>query len=458
MSELTQTIYTADLIYTAESPEPGKRAGAEAIARAGMAVVVEGDRILAVCGQGQAVTAYPAAHRAHLSDALLMPGLVNSHNHSFQSLLKGFCDDADFFTWRDQALYKYAQTLTRDDLYTGALFAFGEMLKVGITTVSDFFYINDQNNDNARAIIEAARDIGIRLVMARTLYDWDGAPKRFQETVTEAIQNTEALHREFANDPMVHVIPAPHSLHGASVEMIQAGAELAASLDTKFHMHVAEGQYERKLIEERHGKPPVAFLDELGILNDRLVGIHCVWLDDSEIELMAARKSALSYNPSSNMFLGDGITRIREMFAAGITISLGTDGGCSNNRASIIEEMRMTSLLQKVKFYDSTVTLAEDMLVMGTRNGGLNLGLPVGALSPGAFADFCVVDLNDLSMQPRQNPLKNLVYASQPCAIRAVYVAGRKVFGEQQLLTVPEREIVRRIQRTTRDWKAPLAL
>lgn len=391
-------------------------------------------------------------------NALITPGFVNSHNHSFQSLLKGFCDDCDFFTWRDQALYKYSPLLSRDDIYTGALFAFGEMIKAGITTVCDFFYINDQANDNAKAVIEAAHDVGIRIVMARTLYDWDGAPARYRETLQQAVQNTEALHAEFQTDPLVHVIPAPHSLHGASVDLIRAGAELAERLNTKFHMHIAEGQYERTMMEEKHGKPPIKFLDELGVLNERLVGIHCVWLDDEEIQLMAERGTGLSYNPSSNMFLGDGITRIKEMLEAGVCISLGTDGGCSNNRASIIEEMRMTSLLQKVKFCDSTVTLAEDMLHMGLRNGGKNLGLPVGTLEAGSHADFTVVNLNDLSMQPRQNVLKNLVYASQPSAIQAVYVAGEKIFEAGQLLTVPEANIVRRVQKTTQSWQTAASI
>ena len=149
------------------------------------------------------------------------------------------------------------------------------------------------------------------------------------------------------------------------------------------------------------------------------------------------------------MFLGDGITRIKEMLEAGVCISLGTDGGCSNNRASIIEEMRMTSLLQKVKFHDSTVTRAEDMLQMGTANGGQNLGIPVGTLEARRLADFTVIDLNDLSMQPRQNALKNLVYASQPSAIR---LCGGKIFEAGEILTVPEPEIVRRVQKTTQSW------
>src|SRR5690606_11705285 len=135
--------------------------------------------------------------------------------------------------------------------------------------------------------------------------------------------------------------------------------------------------------------------------------------------------------------------------AAGVVISLGTDGGCSNNRASIVEEMRMTSLLQKVRFHDSTVTQAEDMLTMGTLNGGKNLGIPVGSLEPGYYADFSVIYLDDLSMQPRQNALKNLVYAMQPSAIQAVFVGGHLIFEEGELLTLPEWQIVEKVQATT---------
>ncbi|MGE0201033.1 MAG: amidohydrolase family protein [Candidatus Melainabacteria bacterium] len=389
-------------------------------------------------------------------DALVIPGLVNSHTHSFQSLLKGFCDDRDFFTWRDQALYRYAAILTEEDIYTGALFAFAEMLKTGVTTVCDFFYIHDQANANANAVIRAARDLGMRITMARTMYDWQRAPARFQETVAQAVTHTRALHAQWRPDPMVHVIPAPHSLHGASLPMIEAGAALAEELDTVFHMHVAEGQYEREMMLREHGHTPIALLEARQVLNPRLTAIHCVWLDDEDIERMASGGAMLSYNPSSNMFLGDGVTRIAAMLKAGITIALGTDGGCSNNRASVVEEMRMTSLLQKVTHCDGTVITAADVLSMATVNGGRALGLPLGVLAAGHAADFTVVSLQDLSMQPRQNALNNLVYSSQPSAVQAVYVAGGPVFCNGRFTRLDEDVIIRRVQQTTGRWSAPV--
>ncbi|MDX2084308.1 MAG: amidohydrolase, partial [Candidatus Melainabacteria bacterium] len=379
-------------------------------------------------------------------DACMVPGFVNSHTHSFQSLLKGFCDDRPFFEWREYALYKYGASLSPEGIYVGALMAFSEMLKQGITTVCDFFYLNDQGNDNAKAVIRAAEDVGIRLVMARCLYDWDGAPTRFRETIDQAVSNTEALMAEMQPHPMVSVLPAPHSLHGASIDMIRAGAEIAQRHQVPFHMHIAEARYERDMVQEQHGKPPIKLLDKLGLLNEHLVGVHCVWLDRTELKLMADRKAGVAYNPSSNMFLGDGVAKISEMLALNIPVSLGTDGGCSNNRASIVEEMRMTSLLQKVTHCDPTQTPAETMLTLGTVNGGRNLKLPVGRLAPGHLGDFVVVDLDDLSVQPRQNVVKHLVYSMQPSAIRSVFVGGRKVYDLGELLHIPEQQVVEKVR------------
>lgn len=386
-------------------------------------------------------------------DSALFPGFVNTHNHSFQSLLKGVADDKDFFTWRNEALYKYSNVITPDDLYTGALFAFGEMLKAGITTVCDFFYINAQSNSNAEQIIQAAKDLGIRFVLARTFYDWDGAPKCYQETPEQAVHNTEALLKHYETDPLVSIIPAPHSLHGASETMIKAASELATQYQLPCHMHIAEGEYERQMILEKYGKTPIALLKEWGVLNDRLVGIHCVWVDDHDLDLMQAANAMVSYNPSSNMFLGDGITPITKMLERNITIGLGTDGGCSNNRASIVEEMRMCALLQKVNHCDGTVISAEDVLKMGTFNTERILGLRVGKLLPGCAADFVVLNLNDISLQPQPFWPKQVVYSMQPSAITASYVAGKAVYSQGEILGVSEKQIVSKIQTLWKNWK-----
>jgi len=156
------------------------------------------------------------------------------------------------------------------------------MLLHGATTCVDFFYLQDEGNANAEAVIQAARDTGIRLVLARAMYDWDGAPARYREAPRDAARRVRELIDTHASDPTIAVQPAPHSPHGASPAMIRAGFEVAAAADTRFHIHVAEGQYEGQRTLAEYGVTPIRYLDRLGVLGPRMIGVHCVWLDDQE--------------------------------------------------------------------------------------------------------------------------------------------------------------------------------
>ncbi|HEX9057223.1 MAG TPA: amidohydrolase [Ktedonobacterales bacterium] len=387
-----------------------------------------------------------------LDGRLLVPGTLNAHNHSFQSMLRGIADDCDFFTWRDRALYGYTPRMDAETVYHGARFAFAEMLRNGVTTVCDFFYIHRDGNDNDHAVIRAAQDLGMRIVLARTMYDWEGAPAAYRETIDAAVARTRDLAAAYAERDDVHVCPAPHSPHAASPAMIQAGSRLAEELGVRFHIHVAEGRYERDAIREKYGKSPIRWLESLGLALDRMTAIHCVWLEDDDIRLMAERDARLVYNPASNMFLGDGVTRIVDMLAAGVKIGLGSDGGCSNNRVSVFDEMRMCALLQKVTHLDSAVLPAETAFAMGTAGSADTLDLPAGRIAPDHYADFVVLDREDPSLQPPWSYEKNVVYSMTPHAIREVIVAGRTVFRDGELLTVPWSDVLDGLKTVTRDW------
>src|SRR5499427_2640824 len=187
--------------------------------QSGLAVDVADGRITAL------TSATDARGTTRLPGALLLPGTVNTHCHTFQSLLRGLGDDLDFMQWRNRVLYPFSTRLDRDGIYVGAAFAFTEMLLHGATTCVDFFYLQDDGNENAEAVIQAARDVGIRLVLARTMYDWAGAPPRYRETPSAAARRVSELIHAHAGDPLLAVHPAPHSPHGASPAMIRAGFE-----------------------------------------------------------------------------------------------------------------------------------------------------------------------------------------------------------------------------------------
>jgi len=411
-------------------------------------VILAGGAIAAVEPAGA-----PRPGDLSLPKRILLPGTVNSHCHTFQSLLRGLGDDLDFSGWRDRVLYPFSERLNREGIALGAQFAFAEMLLHGVTTCVDFFYLQDDGNENAEAVIEAARSVGIRLVLARAMYDWAGAPKRYRETPAAAARRVRELHARHRDDPTVRVQPAPHSPHGASPEMIRAGWEVAEETDTPFHIHVAEARYEGERTVREHGATPIRYLDRLGVLGPRMIGVHCVWLDDAEIALMGARGAALAYCPSSNMFLGDGITRIPEMLRAGVRIGLGTDGGCTNNRLSIFDEMRMTSLLQRVRLLDGAALPAESAFAMGTTGGARILGLNAGAISADHLADLVALDLDHASLHPPTELLKSVVHAMSPQAISDVWVHGRRVVEAGRLLTTDLAELLGRVRALTKGWR-----
>jgi 5-methylthioadenosine/S-adenosylhomocysteine deaminase len=382
----------------------------------------------------------------------LLPGTVNTHCHAFQSLLRGLGDDLDFMGWRDRVLYPFSARLDRAALRAGAAFAFAEMLLHGVTTCVDFFYIHDGGNENAEAVIDAARSVGIRLVLARGMYDWEGAPGRYRETPAEAARRTRELVARHRGDATVTAQPAPHSPHGASPAMLRAGFEVAEAEDTVFHVHVAEGRYEGERTLREHGATPVRHLDRLGVLGPRTVAVHCVWLDPDEIGLMGERRAAVAYCPSSNMFLGDGITRLPELLGAGVRVGLGSDGGCTNNRLSVFEEMRMASLLARVRLLDGAALDAATAFSLGTASAAAILGLDAGRVAAGALADLVAVDVGHPSLHPPTDLLRSVVYAMSPQAVTDVWVHGQRVVERGRLARASLDDILAAVDAATRGF------
>jgi 5-methylthioadenosine/S-adenosylhomocysteine deaminase len=415
--------------------------------RRDVAVAVAGGRVA-----GVAPAAAPQPDDVTLPGRALLPGTVNTHCHAFQSLLRGLGDDLDFMGWRDRVLYPFSARLDRAALRVGAEFAFAEMLLHGVTTCVDFFYIHDAGNENAEAVIEAARAVGIRLVLARGMYDWEGAPARYRERPADAARRTRELIARHRGDPTVTVQPAPHSPHGASPAMLRAGFEVAEAEDTVFHVHVAEGRYEGERTLREHGATPVRHLDRLGVLGPRTVAVHCVWLDDGEIGLMGERGAAVAYCPSSNMFLGDGITRLPELLRAGVRVGLGSDGGCTNNRLSVFEEMRMAALLARVRLLDGAALDAATAFALGTASAADILRLEAGRVAPGMLADLVAVDLAHPSLHPPTDLLKSVVYALSPQAVTDVWVHGERVVSAGRLVRATQASIIARVDEVTRGF------
>jgi 5-methylthioadenosine/S-adenosylhomocysteine deaminase len=441
-AESTRAI-AADLVWTGADFGPS------------LAVLVAGDSIQGVVDRSQVPDSVPIEEWGHTA---IVPGTVNAHGHSFQNLLKGFADDRPFESWRDDVLYPFSERVDGEAIYTGALFAFAEALLAGVTTTVDFFYLNDESNANAEQVIRAARDVGIRLVLARAFYDVDAptrAPARYREDAEEAAARCVELAAAHSRDALVSVQPAPHSLHAASPKTVAAALEVADRLDAPCHLHLAEALYERDQILERYGTTPVRLLEAEGLLGPRLLTIHSVWLDDEELDLLARSGTGVVHCPGANAFLGDGIARVPEMLQRGIRVGLGPDGGCANNRQSVFDEMRQATLMAKARLTDGGALDASTSFRLGTKGGADLLGLDAGGIEAGRFADLVALDLDDLSLHPLKTLEHQIVSSMQPTAIARVMVGGEVVVERGRLLRFDAAEVRRLIEETTSSWVRP---
>jgi 5-methylthioadenosine/S-adenosylhomocysteine deaminase len=383
-------------------------------------------------------------------DCAIFPGTVNTHTHAFHSLLRGCGDDLPLLEWLHNVVYRHAADFTPADAYVGAALAFGEMLKNGITSVVDFFYLNGRGNEYALATIRAAQDLGMRLVLARTFMDWDKAPATIRETVPEARRRYAELVSGFKAHPTVRLCPAAHSVYAASPGMIEAAAQAATEGGTAWHMHVADARGPEEAIKKQYGRSTIGRMEDLGIVRQDLVAIHAVYVDDAEIDLLCERRIRVSHNPAANMFLGDRAARIARMRRAGMCVGLGTDGGLDNNTLSIFHEMKLAALVQKSAEADPQAISAADLTMMATVEGGRIAELPLGSLAPGQLADFIVIDLSDIALVPGDRLESHMVYSMSDRAIRHVYVHGKAAVKNGKLCGLEEAELRRRVVASTR--------
>jgi 5-methylthioadenosine/S-adenosylhomocysteine deaminase len=380
-----------------------------------------GDYAAVVTGAGEATV------RSFPDDRLVVPGFINGHSHAYQILLRGWADDWTFAKWRSDALYKIVPQLTPDDVYWVFVAAFSEMLSAGITTVAEFFYLNGFGNAHAIAAISAARDVGIRLVFARTWMDAEYAPDAFRESIDQARERTLELRASY---PDANVCVAPHSLHAASAEMIRAAAVFAREQHCMMHVHVAEASYEGEATLERFGATPMELLDRLDALNERTVAVHAIYISEAEKELVAARGARVITNPMTNQYLGDGICDVVRLRELGVTMGLGTD---ADVKPSLLDEMRSVSLLQKIRRLDGSALGAAVAFDLGTAQGAAALAIDAGELVAGRAADYLVLDAS--RVDPWSPEVNAIVYRAENGWVQASFVGGVRVYtGERSQL------------------------
>ncbi|MDR7420352.1 MAG: amidohydrolase [Armatimonadota bacterium] len=418
------------------------------------AVAVDGTLIADVGSWQDLAGRYPRAEHLGGAACLVIPGLVNAHNHMFQVLYRTLGADQSFRDWLQDVVWPMSTVLTEEDAYAAVLLASVEMLRTGTTTVVDSHYINTTPG-MLDAVAAAVDHVGIRAVLGRASVDWtEWAPIRpeFLETPDAAARAGADLIERWHGKASgrIRIRPEPLSETSVTPDMVRALSTVARQYGTGMNMHAAEVRERVEFIQAKFGaRGTVDYLDRLGVLGPDLLLAHCVWLAPEEIAVLRERGTAVVHNPVSNAFLGDGVAPIPDLTAAGVMVGLGTDGPCSNDSLDMFGVMKAGALIHKAVRRSSTVTGAEATLAMATINGARAAGIDglIGSIEPGKRADLVVATLRQPEFVPLFDVYAALVYAANAACVDTVLVNGQVVVRGGHLTTVDEDEIARGAER-----------
>lgn len=393
------------------------------------AIALRGNTIVAVGPLADVDRRYRARRRLSRPRSLLVPGLINAHAHVPMSLLRGIADDRRLDDWLENYIFPAeAKNVSREFCFWGTQLACAEMLLAGVTTFVDMYYFEEE-------IARATKLAGMRGVLGQTMIQF---PVADAKTPAEARSRTEAFFRAYADDGLITPAIAPHALYTNSEADLRAARALANQYKRPLVIHIAETRKELEDMRAKFGKSPVAVLAEWGIFDGPTISAHTIWVDDSDIQILARHKVGLAHCPSSNMKLASGVAPVVKQRAAGLAVGLGTDGPAgSNNDFHLLEELDLAAKLQKVTQMDPQVLNAQEALRMATSEGAKAIHQPnIGSLESGKFADFAIWNLDTAHATPTFDPYSTLVYSAKSADVTDVFVHGRILVRDRKLLTV----------------------
>ena len=406
-------------------------------------VVISGDKIKEVSVSHN--NSLPETNEiVYAKDAIILPGLINTHCHSPMALFRGMADDLPLKSWLYEHIFPAeAKYINPDTVYWASLLASVEMIASGTTTCIDGYFFADE-------IVKALHKSGMRALVAQGVIDFPapGVPdsKKNLDVASAFLQRWT----HFSD----RIIPGIfcHSPLTCSEKTLLRARDISTQFDFPLQIHLSETREEVGEIKQKSSLRPVFYLDELGLLNRHLIAAHAIYLNEEEIDLLAEKKVKIAHCPESNMKLGSGVAPIAQMLEKGIAVSIGTDGCASNNNLDLFAEMDTTAKLAKVANLDPAIIDARTVLAMATIGGARAIGLEnrIGTIEPGKKADIIIVDAHSPHMTPMYNPYSQLVYSATGGDVRDVIINGNIVYRDRRFTNLDSAEIMDEVTRLCR--------
>jgi 5-methylthioadenosine/S-adenosylhomocysteine deaminase len=400
------------------------------------AVAILGDHIVEVGMRADIDAKYRPTNRVDQPNAILAPGLINTHTHAAMSLFRGVADDLKLQDWLEKFIFPAeAKNVDREFVRWGTRLGLLEMALSGTTTFADMYYFEE-------TVAEETKKAGMRGVLGQTVI---GFPAPDYKTPEAALVGAEKFIQTYADDPLIVPAVAPHAIYTTSDETLQAARTLADKYGKPLIIHLAETKTEFDEAMQKRKKSPVKALSDLGVLQGWTLAAHAVWLDPADFGLLRAAGTGISHCPSSNMKLASGVAPVLKMLEAGIPVGLGTDGVAgSNNDVDMLEEMDLAAKLQKVTTGDPTALPAEQAFAMATIMGAqaLRMSEQIGSLETGKRADIISIRLDAPNAVPLYNVYSQLVYSLKASDVGDVMVNGRIIVRNRRMLTIDDKAVM----------------
>jgi cytosine/adenosine deaminase-related metal-dependent hydrolase len=414
------------------------------------AVLVQDDQIAYVGKADDARNITEAEHNLDAKDMLVLPGLIDTHVHLAQALIRGCADDVSLVGWLRKFVWPLQGSFDAEDGEVSAELCMLEMIKSGTTTFLESLLHSRYGFDG---IAQSLKSSGMRGILSKTVMDLPGYGTEQSIMHTGMIEDAETCLHEIEDHfgrwngqegGRIRVWYGARSLGGCTPETYKRIASDARRLGTGVTIHLSEVQDDVRYAQKEFGKMPTEVMDQFGLVGQNVVFAHGVWLAEKEWDIIASRGGSVAHCPSSNMKLGSGIAKVPEMIRAGVNVSLGCDGGPSNNCYDMIREMKAASLLQKVRLLDPQVIDAGIALEMATINGARALGLEkeIGSIEKGKKADLILVKLRAPHLVPTFNPISNLIYAAEGSDVETVLIDGNVIMQDRIVKTLDESTIL----------------
>jgi 5-methylthioadenosine/S-adenosylhomocysteine deaminase len=407
------------------------------------AIAVVGETIVALGSRPDVAPSQSARRTIDASGRLVFPGLVDTHTHLYQTLLKGLGDDLPLMDWIDACTLPSIPHLTPRMCYVAAALGCIESLRSGCTTIFDYM-VDHADTQVYDAIMQAFDDVGIQGILGR------GLRNRLPEGVTATLPidaqlaDTVRLEDGYGRQ---RVWLAPGATWAMEEDALRATRRLAQERGLRISLHTDEVLFDSADSVRRFGERTVPFLDRIGFLGPDVLHAHCVHLSEPDCETLARRGAAVSYNPVSNMYLGSGVPPIPRLLDLGVCVGLGADGAASNNSQDMLEALKVSALLQKVQHCDPAIFTAADALRVATSGGAVALGRDdFGTLEVGRRADLFVFDPWQAKSTPVHDPVSTLVYSSGEANVRTTVVGGRVVLDDGVVAGLNEKALLTEAQ------------